>query len=119
MRGKELIGRDRKCPVCRRSFIRHEGWVFERTIGHKTKVFCSWSCLRQWEFTHGTKGDRQEKIQRAIKDGLTNREIAMLLDEDPTKINYWRKKLESEKSVEERTEGKDQDAEAEGSSASE
>ena len=115
MRAKDTFGTERKCPICHKVFIKHDGWVYERKIASKTRSYCSWGCLRQWEITHGTKIDRRDKIIQAIHDGLSNREIASLLEEDMTKINYWRKKLENEESFEERAKGKDKDAGAESS----
>ena len=93
MKGKELIGREHKCPICGKVFIKKEGWVFKRTIAKHEKDFCSWGCMRKFEVEKGTKIDRRERIIQAIKDGLSNREISSLLDEDQTKINYWRKRI--------------------------
>ena len=52
--------------------------------------------MRAFEKKSGTKAQRREKIIQAIRDGLTNAEIFTLLGEEPTKVDYWRKKLEKE-----------------------
>ena len=97
-----LVGREKKCPVCKKEFIAHEDWVFRRKQGFKEKVFCSWGCMRKWERGRQKPIERREKIVKAIMDGLNDREIAFMLDEDTTSISYWRKKLIQEDKKHER-----------------
>ena len=89
----DLAFRERRCPVCKKIFITSNEWVFKKTYGSHEKQFCSWGCLRKYEKSHGTPAQRREAIQQAIMDGLTTNEISVLLDEDKTKIDYWRKKM--------------------------
>lgn len=96
MKGKEFLFRERVCPVCKARFIPTGEWVYKKYYGNSERIFCSWKCLRKTEVERGTKIDRRERIIQAIRDGLTNSEIALLLEEKGTTISYWRKKVEEE-----------------------
>ena len=45
---------ERKCPVCGKTFIVRyvKDYVYKTTYNSKTKVFCSWGCLRKYEKKH-------------------------------------------------------------------
>ena len=89
-------GKDRKCAVCGKRFVWFPEWVYKRGYTDHERFFCSYSCMRQWEHDNRKPAERREAIIRAIRDGLSNREIIALLDEEPDKIRYWRRKLEAE-----------------------
>ena len=98
-----LVGVEKVCPVCGKIFMYYTagGWVYQRSGRLKTYTFCSWSCLRAFDRTRSsTKIESRERIIQAIQDGLNDKEIATLLDVDKTRVAYWRKKLEGEKTDE-------------------
>ena len=93
----ELKLREKKCVRCGKILIaRDDDYAYKRNIDHKLQYFCSWHCLRDWEIERGTKIARRERIQQAIRDGLTTSEIAVLLTENRATIDYWRRKMEEQ-----------------------
>ena len=94
-----FFGSEHECPVCGKTFIRpNDQWQYVRYSGNRQLWMCSWRCYRKWDDTHGNKIERREKILQAIRDGLNTAEIARLLGESASKIDYWRKKLREEQS---------------------
>jgi hypothetical protein len=97
-----FFGIERKCPLCGKHFItKGEQWSYSRNTGGVKVFLCSWKCLRSWQEGHLNAVERRERIQRAIRDGLNNKEIAALLNEKTSKIQYWRDKMEGENGQEE------------------
>lgn len=92
----DLVGRERKCPVCGTIFIVYPDWVYRKGAGDGIKVFCSWGCMRSWETRETPKSRRREAIIQAIRDGLTVREIVNLLGVTTSAVVYWRNKMEEE-----------------------
>ena len=83
---------DRKCPQCGKIFfVRNaDEWAYKRG----GRALCSWKCLRAYEAGEKTgKYQRREQIIQAIKDGLTNKEIELLVGAHPKAVWYWRDKL--------------------------
>ena len=94
----DIDAHTRKCPVCGKEFYANaERWVFLKFINKKRYVFCSWSCMRAFEKRRGTKADRRERIQQAIRDGLSTNEICDLVGAEKSAVLYWQKKMEEEK----------------------
>ena len=95
----EQTYRDRKCPVCGKKFcvLYPDEWVYKRG-GRDCGVFlCSWTCMRKHDANKKPAWVRRDRIIQALQDGLNPKEIAMMLDEDLSKVWYWKKKLEKEK----------------------
>ena len=90
---------EKKCARCGKGFIVHDPgeYVFKRHIHGTDKYFCSWSCLRIWDGMRGTKAGRREKIQQAIRDGLSVNEICKVTGAEKSTVLYWVKKAEEER----------------------
>lgn len=82
---------EKKCRRCGKKFIVHGGeWAFYK---HDSKWWCSWGCMRADERENLSKAERRERIQQAIKDGLTTNEIVSLLHEEKRLVTYWQEKM--------------------------
>lgn len=94
----DLMYKERKCHKCGKLFIASspEEWVYKRRINNYPKYFCSWKCLRDYDKNHGTKAERQEKIIRALEDGIPVEEICKKLDVDRSNVTYWQRKMRLE-----------------------
>ena len=94
MDDKDLVGRERKCPVCGKVFILvDDDWAYKRG----GKPLCSWSCLRAYESGQKrNKLQKREQVIQAIKDGLSNKEIMLLVGAQAKTVWYWRDKLKRE-----------------------
>ena len=90
---KALVGKERKCYVCKKPFIITDQWVFRKTYGSHERVYCSWKCMRSHEKERMTKAERRDAIQNSLLTGRGVKETAEKLGEDPTKVYYWAKKL--------------------------
>ena len=92
-----FMGRVRKCAQCKKEFIiQTDEYAYKKYLKSFVRYFCSWSCMRKWEKNHENPAEKRERICQAIMDGLSIKEISELLDEDPRKVWYWKKKLERE-----------------------
>ena len=90
----DLQQREKKCPICGKEFYPTPEWAFKKWRNKVLNYFCSWSCMREMEKRGGgSRAEKRERMIQAIMDGLTNREISALLDEEVATINYWRKKI--------------------------
>jgi len=45
--------KERKCPVCGKSYIFRDNWAYKITYGDHIKSYCSWGCLRKKEKEDG------------------------------------------------------------------
>ena len=81
----------RKCPVCGKTFWSSAEWVYKRNYGKNQRVYCSYKCKRSEEKENMTIGD---KINQAIRDGLTDAEIKRVLGVTQRQIDYRRTRLE-------------------------
>lgn len=92
----QLVGRERKCPVCGKVFILiDEGWVYKRIQGHKAMHFCSWGCMCKHEQTMPKRvaaGQREDMI-RMLKEGKGISEIVRTLGVDRSKVKYWKERV--------------------------
>lgn len=103
---KEIIPFDsmRICPVCGSEFYTPdpEKWVYKvwNTCKKQNRIyFCRYKCFMAYE-----KGETQlngrgmrfsmkkKKIWQALDDGLTVKEIAVLLDIPPKQVSYYKSK---------------------------
>jgi len=41
--------REKKCPICDKTFIFRDNWAYKKTYGDHVKAYCSWTCLRRAE----------------------------------------------------------------------
>ena len=93
---EQLVGRERKCPVCEKVFIlADEEWAYKRIRDHKAKYFCSWGCLCKYEQTmpkRVEKGQREDMI-RMLKEGKGISEIVRTLGVDRSKVKYWKERV--------------------------
>jgi len=93
----------RICPVCMKEFCTPdpEIWAFKR-MDHKGRAqvyFCSWGCMRKYEngdaelIGRGMKMSmKKRKIWQALDDGLSVKEIAVLLDVPIHQVKYYKEK---------------------------
>lgn len=93
---KDLYGRERRCPICKKVFILvDDGWVYKRIRDQKAKYFCSWGCLCRYEQTRPkrvAKGQREDMI-RMLKEGKGISEIVRTLGVDRSKVIYWKERV--------------------------
>ena len=83
---------ERRCFRCNKEFMCHDAdsWAY-KAKGH---LYCSWHCLQESrEEKPGSKRERKMRICQAIRDGLTQREIVALFNEDVRVVSYWWTKL--------------------------
>lgn len=89
--------REKRCEQCGKIFETPCGdWAYKKDRKHGVYWFCTWSCLRKWEREHKreiTKIERRERIIQALTDGLSVKEVSVLLDEDPSKVLYWKQRM--------------------------
>ena len=92
------FGVEKECPICGKEFLFRTDWGFKRIYFGKTLNFCSWGCLRKWEKSGpiGSKQELRDRICQALKDGLTVKEVSVLLDVKTDRVLYWRQKLKIE-----------------------
>ena len=89
--------RERECAQCKKRFLMQSSeWVYRKYQQSYERVFCSWTCMRKWEKNHENRFVQRDRIIQALEDGLTVKEAAALLDEDPRRISYWKKKMEGD-----------------------
>ena len=55
--------KERNCCICGKTFIFRDNWAYKQTDGYRTKVYCSWTCLRRAE-----KGEKHER-KTSTEDG--------------------------------------------------
>ena len=78
MDDKDLVGRERKCPVCEKVFILvDDDWAYKRIQGHKTMYFCSWGCMGKYDNTRPKKVaiDQREDLIRMLKEGIDDGDL--------------------------------------------
>ena len=93
-----LIGREKVCPICKKIFICNSGeWAYRKGTRDHFKFFCSWGCLRKYEGGGKTKLQRRMAILDELEKGTPVPEIVKKLAEDPSLVNYWKKRLESDR----------------------
>ena len=90
------VAHERKCHICKRHFIMYPDWVYKKGHHEHCYVFCSWKCLRAYESGQSTAKETREKIKQALKDGLTVREVSILLGVDQSRVAYWKEKMRKE-----------------------
>lgn len=92
---KDLYGRERRCPICKKVFILvDDGWVYKRIQGHKAMHFCSWGCLNRYDQTRPKKVaiEQREELIRMLKEGKGVSEIVRTLGVDRGKVKYWKER---------------------------
>ena len=93
----------RICPVCMREFCTPdpETWAYKTWSMENKRVrtyFCSWGCLRKYENGATISGrgmklsTKKRRIWQALDDGLSVKEIAILLDITPKSVSYYKSK---------------------------
>lgn len=90
---------EKNCERCGKEFVMPCGdWAYKKYKGRGYMYFCSWSCVRAWEKEHDkpTKIDERERIIQALADGLSVKEVSILLNVDPQKVSYWKKRMTRE-----------------------
>ena len=96
---QDLVGRERKCPVCEKVFILvDDEWVYKRIQGHKAMYFCSWRCMGKYDNTRPKKVaiDQREDLIRMLKEGKGVSEIVRTLGVDRSKVKYWKERIQAE-----------------------
>ena len=96
--GNRAEEREKACKCCGKQFDTPTGeWAYKKYKGQGWIWFCSWKCMRQWERVHEiSKIERRERILQALADGLSVKATSILLDEDPAKVSYWKKRMTKE-----------------------
>ena len=98
-----IFDSSRICPVCQREFCTPdpEMWAFKQMDcrGKNRVYFCSWGCMRKYEFGEvdltgrGMKlSTKKRKIWQALDDGLSVKEISTLLDVPVHQVKYYKDK---------------------------
>ena len=88
MRADDLLAsREKVCPVCGKTFYAGSCWVYKKGYSNWMKYYCSWKCMRKVEREHMSISD---KINQAIRDGLTDSEIKKLLGVTQRQIDFRR-----------------------------
>ena len=97
---KVLVGSERTCANCGDQFLMQEGWKYKRSKAGKTHVFCSWGCMKDWDFKNRRYPvrERRDLMVQMIREGLTNGEIMVNLGYSYEEIDRCRKRLEVEES---------------------
>lgn len=93
---EQLVGRERKCPVCEKVFIlADEEWAYKRIRDHKAQYFCSWGCLCRYEQTRPKRvaKDQRDDMIRMLKEGKGISEIVRTLGVDRSKVKYWKERV--------------------------
>ena len=96
---QDLVGRERKCPVCGKVFILvDDEWAYKRVHGHKQMYFCSWGCMGKYDNTRPKKVaiDQREDLIRMLKEGKGVSEIVRTLGVDRSKVKYWKERVQAE-----------------------
>ena len=99
MNDDDLVGRERKCPVCGKVFILvDDEWAYKRIQGHKAMYFCSWGCMGKYDNTRPKKVaiDQREDLIRMLKEGKGVSEIVRTLGVDRSKVKYWKERIQAE-----------------------
>ena len=99
MNDDDLVGRERKCPVCGKVFILvDDEWAYKRVQGHKQMYFCSWGCMGKYDNTRPKKVaiDQREDLIRMLKEGKGVSEIVRTLGVDRSKVKYWKERIQAE-----------------------
>ena len=91
-----LLGKERKCDVCKKEFIYYPTWVYKRSVGDRLKVFCSWHCLRAFERKKLHKSEQRDAIIERLIEGETVDEIVKALSCDSRLVYHWKQKLEKD-----------------------
>ena len=95
----EIFDSTRICPVCGREFYTPdpETWVYKKSRGNKSRIyFCRYSCKKAYEQGSELTGRgmrvsvKKRQIWKALDDGLSVREIAVLLDVPPKQVSYYK-----------------------------
>ena len=91
---------EKTCTNCGKEFVTTCGdWAFKKYKGRGDQYYCSWKCIRAWEKEHekpARKIDEREKIIQALSDGLSVKEVSVLLNVDASKVSYWKKRMVKE-----------------------
>lgn len=57
-----ILGREKKCPVCGKTFLAHDSHVYKlRDSNNNVVPVCSWGCVRSYENKHKGKAIAKEK----------------------------------------------------------
>ena len=76
---------ERTCPVCGKTFWAGEQWQYKKGFAKAPRIYCSWKCMRSEEKANMTVSD---KIEQAVRDGLTDAEIRKVLGVSQKQIDY-------------------------------
>lgn len=92
----------RMCPVCGEEFYAGDEWVYRHWDTNRKKnriYFCSWGCMRRYENGETELTGRgmalstkKRRVFKALDDGLSVKEIAILLDISPHQVSYYKSK---------------------------
>ena len=98
---------ERDCPCCGKKFQPTDLWVYKEG----KKIFCSWGCLQKYRFDNindlkrpgyprpkkkDLTKEEVDVIRRALKMGMTMRNIAELLGISYARVLYHRDKIARE-----------------------
>lgn len=93
-------GKDRKCPICGKTFLLYEEtWVYKRRVkGDRTKYFCSYGCMTKFDDSRPKTlaSVQREAIIGMIKSGHQTSDIVRTLGVDKSKVRYWQMRIEKE-----------------------
>lgn len=83
---EKMEGNRYVCPLCGKEFWAFSDWAYRKHDKKKGgyRFYCSWGCIRKLERANPTL---RERVDQAIKDGLTDREIRTMLGCSQRMIN--------------------------------
>lgn len=89
---------EKNCHRCGKEFEMPCGdWAYKQYKGRGIRYFCSWKCMRAWEKEHDhSKIGERERIIQALADGLSVKEVSVLLNVDSSKVSYWYRRMKRE-----------------------
>ena len=103
-----------RCEMCRETFVCYgtDWWAYKVPRRDIHLYFCSWKCLRRYEKEFPTNNER---IDNAIRDGLNDYEIRMLLKVTQRQVDKGRiRAKEREEQEKAGQDGPEKDGEKEG-----
>lgn len=89
-----ILESEKKCPICGKTFIARQEYVYKRIGKNKMNYMCSWTCLNKWDEEHDRRKGRKpnedmiENIKRMAREGKTAVQISDELGVNVRRVRY-------------------------------